>query len=378
MSRSVISFSSPPGTLRPMTHPAPRFLFGLLLLSLSFPGHALTSFCVHDATELYTALAQAANSLDTPVIINIRKGTYDAADAPGSFAMVQTQNGQLVAISGGWSGDNGACTQSSKNAADTVLIGSASRRTLQLATGNTNPHSNNAVFVSDLTLRRPAGAGTSACLQVDATPGNSVTAQRLLIEQCVATSSSLDTVAGFVANGAQLSVANVVARNNQGVFLGGINVTARNGGHASLSQLSITANLADVGSPSVYASGLLLNADANGSGIELSNSVIWGNASDADSKDVSVSGPGISFNRVHYGGLKGTPAANLDPGTDDPRFVAAGDPHLRADSPLLDSGIGGSGSGSWDIEGGPRVVGGAVDVGAYEWRDAIFADGFGP
>ena len=357
-----------------------RLLLGLGLLALATPGHAITTFCVHDATELYTALNQASNTNDTPVIVNIRSGVYDAANAPGSFNLVQTQNSQLVAISGGWSGDNGACTQSSKNAADTVLIGSASRRALRVATGNANPHSGNTLFVSDLTLRSPTGAGTGACLLFEVTPGNSAIAQRLLLEQCVATSSSFDTVASFVASGGQLAIDNVVARNNQGMFLGGMGISALNGGHASLSQASITANLADIGSGFVTGSGLVLTTDSNGSSIDVGNSVVWGNATDADSKDISVSGPGIALNRVHYGGLKGTPASNLSSSTGDPRFVAPGDPHLRVDSPLRDSGIVGpvGGSGTWDIEGRSRVVGGAVDVGAYEWRDAIFANGFDP
>ena len=363
-----------------MRNSASRLLLGLGLWALATPGQAITTFCVHDATELSTALGLAANSSDTPVIINVRRGVYDVADAPGGFVMVQTKNSQLVAISGGWSGDNGACSLSSRNATDTVLIGSASRRSLKLATGNASPHSGNTLYVSDLTLRSPTGAGTGACLQFEVTPGNSATVQRLLLEQCVATSSSFDTPASFVANGGQLAVDNLVARNNQAMFVGGIGVSALNGGHASLSQVSVTANLAAIGNASVYASGIALSADANGSSIELGNSVVWGNATDADSKDISVSGMGISLNRVHYGSLKGTPAANLSPGTGDPRFVAPGDPHLRADSPLRDSGIVGpaGGSGTFDLEGRSRVVGGAVDVGAYEWRDAIFANGFDP
>ncbi len=174
-----------------------RPLLALSLFFLATPGRALTTYCVHDAAELYSALVAAQNSSDTPVIVNIRKGTYNAADAAGAFNLVQVHSNQLVAVSGGWSGDIGECTQHSNDASDTVLVGTATRRTLKLATSNANPNVNNTLYVSDLTLRNPAGGDVSSCLDLKVTPGNSVTANRLQIDQCVAQDSSFSTVAGF-------------------------------------------------------------------------------------------------------------------------------------------------------------------------------------
>jgi len=71
------------------------------------------------------------------------------------------------------------------------------------------------------------------------------------------------------------------------------------------------------------------------------------------------------------------PAGDIMTGTGDPGFVAIGDPHLRSDSILIDSGVANpeGGSGSYDADGAVRVQGPAVDVGAFE-SDVVFEDGF--
>lgn len=68
----------------------------------------------------------------------------------------------------------------------------------------------------------------------------------------------------------------------------------------------------------------------------------------------------------------------------DPKFV---DPlnfdfHLRPNSPLIDLGSDTSipvlgGMSAFDLDGNDRVIGPAIDLGAYE-ADVIFRDGFGP
>jgi len=62
----------------------------------------------------------------------------------------------------------------------------------------------------------------------------------------------------------------------------------------------------------------------------------------------------------------------------DPLFVGAGDYHLQPTTPARDAGndthvpddI------TTDLDGAPRIIGTAVDIGAYERPDSIFADGF--
>lgn len=61
----------------------------------------------------------------------------------------------------------------------------------------------------------------------------------------------------------------------------------------------------------------------------------------------------------------------------DPRFVGTQDFHLRANSPARDAGNTALAAGiSVDLDGAPRVFGPAVDIGAWEVGDLIFANGF--
>src|SRR5262249_13906590 len=60
--------------------------------------------------------------------------------------------------------------------------------------------------------------------------------------------------------------------------------------------------------------------------------------------------------------------------TEPPRFInlAMGDLHLASDSPCINSGYnGGFDSNSTDFDGNPRIVGGTVDAGAYEFPAPI-------
>jgi hypothetical protein len=62
------------------------------------------------------------------------------------------------------------------------------------------------------------------------------------------------------------------------------------------------------------------------------------------------------------------PGQNNSNFTNDPAFVnpAAGDFHLQSYSPCINSGTNASVVGSTDLDGNPRIVGGTVDMGAYE------------
>ena len=55
---------------------------------------------------------------------------------------------------------------------------------------------------------------------------------------------------------------------------------------------------------------------------------------------------------------------------DEPRFMnaAAGNYHLRSDSPCINRGYNAFGAGSVDLDGKPRIIGGTIDMGAYEYQ----------
>jgi hypothetical protein len=55
--------------------------------------------------------------------------------------------------------------------------------------------------------------------------------------------------------------------------------------------------------------------------------------------------------------------------TTEPLFVnlTAGDLHLQSTSPCINAGLNAYAPGPVDLDGNPRIVGGIVDMGAYEW-----------
>lgn len=62
----------------------------------------------------------------------------------------------------------------------------------------------------------------------------------------------------------------------------------------------------------------------------------------------------------------------------DPLFVGAGDYHLQPSTPARDAGndLHVPADITNDLDGAQRIIGPAVDIGAYERPDSIFADGF--
>jgi hypothetical protein len=346
------------------------FAAPLALAALAGPAQALTTYCATNAQELHDALLAAPGVADN-VQVKIRIGSFDAA-AAGGFSVTQTQANQTITISGGWIGFPNGCTQ--RNGLDTVLVGAINRTALYLNTGNSS--GGNLLQASDLTLRNPSysSAAIGACLQGQIAANDQMLVERINSEQCYSTTSS-SPAAFFDNTDGQLIVRDFVARDSQSPTGGGIGVDTYNSGVSRLAQLSVSDNRATSGGSIV--AGLYLGNFGGGT-TYLSNSVVWGNDADAVTKDLYLSGAGTNLTRVHYGKLGGTlPSSNIQSGSGDPGFVAVNDLHLRGDSILIDSGVANpqGGSGNYDLDGRARVLGAAVDVGAYE-SEFIFVDGF--
>jgi hypothetical protein len=94
----------------------------------------------------------------------------------------------------------------------------------------------------------------------------------------------------------------------------------------------------------------------------LNNCIIYNN--------VAVSSPNFYLGTLNY--CCTTPLPN-GPGnfTNDPLFVnpAAGDFHLQSNSPCINAGYNGYASTATDFDGNPRISGGTVDIGAYEFQN---------
>ncbi len=338
----------------------------LLLLALALPGQAATVFCVGTAQQLTDALASAAASPDPTIDIRLRSGTYT-----GSFDLSAQHSNQSIQLSGGWvSFLNTPCSLQFKGTSGTTLVGPASNGTLLVEVSNAA--SGSTVTVSDLTVSNPnfSDIAWGACLYAGNTAGNTMLLERLRMEQCHSTLGPY--ASGFLTNsGGTLTLRNVVTVDGAAPENGGLRVATYSAGTSYLSHISITNTQSNN-----TISGLYITADANSTAY-LSNSVIWGNNPGPDTYDVYVDGPNIHFLRVHYGSLAGIPASNDTPGMGDPGFLGVNDPHLSANSVLIDSAVANpaGGAGTLDAAGQPRTSGVASDVGAYE-VEYLFRNGF--
>jgi hypothetical protein len=105
------------------------------------------------------------------------------------------------------------------------------------------------------------------------------------------------------------------------------------------------------------------------------NNIIWGNSATVNGGDVWLSGTGaervFAFNDAgNFFGVWDLFENNLDV---NPQFVNAanGNYHLQSGSPCIDAGTTNAPSlPSTDLDGNPRIVGGAVDLGCYEFDSA--------
>jgi hypothetical protein len=155
-----------------------------------------------------------------------------------------------------------------------------------------------------------------------------------------------------------------------GPLPGGISVFA-NAGSADVLVLNNTLAGNDTG----------FAARASGSGTldgNLANNLVAGNASHGIVIDPATA-PGVAN---EHNLVFGNGPDNFVPGpgtiSADPQFAAPEDFHVRASSPARDAGNAALLPVDLfvDLDGGPRVTGATVDIGAYEQPEVIFNDGF--
>jgi hypothetical protein len=173
-----------------------------------------------------------------------------------------------------------------------------------------------------------------------------------------------------------------IVRNNSAAGTGadGGGLYFWSGGHAR--NCLIEGNAARNGGGGVYVrsgGGLLENctitgnSGQHGGGIYLHgginrNCIIWGNmTTGAVSTNWSVGSGSPAF---EYCCTAPTNALSAYGGVgcigDDPQFMGGGDYRLSAASPSINAGNNGLVSGDLDLDGSPRILGSAVDMGAYE------------
>jgi hypothetical protein len=103
----------------------------------------------------------------------------------------------------------------------------------------------------------------------------------------------------------------------------------------------------------------------------LNNCIVSGNTQDG-AWNIGVSGAGTTVRYTCSPGLSGS--GNV---TNDPAFVsaAANNYRLSVGSPCINAGSNADAQGTTDLDGNPRVIGGVVDMGAYECTSGSTANG---
>ena len=104
----------------------------------------------------------------------------------------------------------------------------------------------------------------------------------------------------------------------------------------------------------------------------LRNCILWGNTRGGAPSDLDVSGIAASATSIDVGASTGTVFGSGLVSV-DPLFVnlAGGDVHLTAASPCRHAGTAGANLPVFDVDGDPRTVGPATDMGADEWDGLV-------
>jgi hypothetical protein len=112
----------------------------------------------------------------------------------------------------------------------------------------------------------------------------------------------------------------------------------------------------------------------------ITNSIMWGNVATNGAEiyltssrlDISFSAfdPGAENSNIQ---VLGTSSSVAEDGNiyEDPALVGEGDYHLSPDSPCIDAGVPQDNTAEVDIDGDPRVMGSAPDMGADEFVPPI-------
>ena len=345
-----------------------RFLcatFAFLMLGASIHARAAV-FCVKTAAELtgYLGQAQSNNENNT---IKIVAGTITPSTG---FAYSMT-NAFNLDIEGGWSDD---CSTQRRDAGLTILDGTSTSAgafyLLTYAGGN--------ITLRYLTIKNYTDSYTLVMQALGIGNGD------LRVENCLFLNNAPTGYAEVIAvtnetggSGSLYFLDNAVIANT--ISGTGTAVYLQGGGALATCNLCVNNNTVSGNTLTGTTRGAVEVKVVNGLiNANLANNIFWGNSGHFD---LYIYNSAILVdNDVNNQG--GTPPAAGSSGniTVDPLFVnaAANNYRLRAGSPARDTGDN-SPPGTirnYDLDGLARIEGALVDMGAYEYHDVIFADGF--
>ena len=360
-----------------------RFAPHALILALAAAGTAdAATFCVSTPAALDAALQTAEENGESDSI-RLTGGLFEDPDGVGKYRYYTSESHSLL-IDGGWVRVGGACVIRFADATATVLSGAGVHQVISL---EGEPGTNGSITIRNLTIRDGvadlAGTGDNGSgggLTVGGPGGytGAVLVDRVIIRNNDASLYGAGVLAG---TGGTLVIRNsVFLANRCGSTNCAASLTQNNPAanySAVFAQNTVVANTCFASASDTCAGGVRLWAGAGGSGLFLNNIFVANTLS-----DLLLSSPSIDVLYNNYDSIGG----NEDPVTLAgnvigvyPKFVDlfGGNLRLAPDSPVRDAGFALAGmNGDVDLDGLPRVIGPAPDMGAYEEQDVIFVGGF--
>ncbi len=329
-------------------------------------------FCVHNSSELSTALDTASTNGEDDNI-KLAPGIYSS---PANLVFhFYSSDLHGLTIGGGFDTPVGGvpCSLPLGGAQWSVIDGGGINRLLDISLGGASAA---PVFLHDLTLRNGSGIGSNAFVRLtrSVASNGSILIENVSVRDVHAESTVASiTTSGIILVRSSEFVGNTVDAPN-GTVLDLVSDRPGSGGSIFFNNNTITGN-------SVPASSIRAGVDFEGStsgDLHVANNILWSNGGADISLDISVMASAyLDHNDI---GTRGNwPLVNeSNPYHVAPQFVSATDVHLMSTSPLRDAGAASpiGGSGNADLGGGARVVFGGIDLGAYEIQDRIFVDGF--
>lgn len=353
-------------------------LFATCALALCGPA-AATVVCIENVGHLKARMDAALNATDTTEI-RIKSGEY--VFTTGSVGYEREFGGTRdITISGGWAGPTDQCTSRPGRPSDTRWSGAGARSVLSLAARN---GFNGSVTVENMMFSDGVSDSRASCLQVtevrvldDPTPINlTVRLDRVIARYCESSSN-----------------ASVVRLSSAGVILVRNSVFTENITSSAVLLVAISGSGTSFVLNNTLARNLSLHPNSPRPGViaqvtgaatmTFANNLLGENGGVASPViDVALNGanstaePAVAMYNNRYTNAQVYNAVGEQNVTGDAGFdgdslelarTSAAIDAGKAYPPLL--------LGSLDIEGNDRIVGSAVDLGAYEYRPS-FRNGF--
>lgn len=312
--------------------------------------------CVSTTTELQDALTDAATSNEDDVI-KVEQGTYLLTGSEFLYSSIQTHS---ISVLGGYTAE---CLDREINPTNTILSrDSGSGRVININGGTTG----GAQHLQGFTIENGdelAMFATGAGAYVGGPSGFS--GDVLVDTNIFLTNNNSASISG----GLNVSTAGVICKVNNNLFYqnnadtAGAGFILCNGTDGYVVNNTIVENTLTVGGSTTSVGGLTVAGLAK---MHVYNNIAWGNA-DNDIRISSASNIFISNDIENLSGVLGVGSTgNLNV---DPLFVNVKDFHLQETSPTIDQGSNSPPGGlpSRDLDNNFRVMGGRVDMGAYEF-----------